>query len=264
MSYKDLLVTLDQSDHGRERLKIAAQLAGRFGAHMTGYYVAPDEKLEASPTTNAADTVTTMESLFEDACRAQGVTSDWLLGVEPIADDLNFHIRTVGLAIVGLGDPNGITPDPQGFSAEDVVLGCGRPVLGVPIANVPERIGRTVLLAWDGSRPASRAMNDALPFLVEAEAVTVLAVDADDRLLSSLDAAVTHLQRHGVAAAAERSDDVLGDGDIAATIFAEADYRRADLVVAGAYGHSRLGEALLGGVSRKLLHQMMVPILMSH
>ena len=82
-------------------------------------------------------------------------------------------------------------------------------------------------------------------------------------MMASLDAAVTHLRRHGAPADAATEDDVLGGGDIAATIFAEADHRRADLVVAGAYGHSRLAEALLGGTSRKLLHRMMVPVLMS-
>jgi nucleotide-binding universal stress UspA family protein len=263
MGYKDLLVTLDPSDHGRERLEVAARLAGRFRAHMVGYYVAPVEEVGASRD-GVADVAGTMESLFGEACRAQRVAGDWLLDRGPIVDDLIRRIRTVGLAIVGLGDPDGVAPDPQGFRPDDIVLGCGRPVLGVPIANLPERVGRTVLVAWDGSRPASRALNDALPFLAEAEAVTVLAVDPDEGLSWSLDAAVAHLKRHGVAAAAERSGDVLGSGDIAVAILNEADYRHADLLVAGAYGHSPLGETLFGGVSRGLLRQMMVPVLVSH
>src|SRR3954451_22443648 len=215
-----------------------------------------------------------MESLFGEACRAQRVAGDWLLDRGPIVDDLIRRIRTVGLAIVGLGDPDGVAPDPQGFRPDDIVLGCGRPVLGVPIANLPERVGRTVLVAWGGSGrarrgveaapPASGPLTDPLPFLAEAEAVTVLSVDPDEGLSWSLDAAVAHLKRHGVAAAAERSGDVLGSGDIAVAILNEADYRHADLLVAGAYGHSPLGETLFGGVSRGLLHQMMVPVLVSH
>src|SRR5438477_342642 len=81
----------------------------------------------------------------------------------------------------------------------------GRPVLGIPIANVPAKLGGSVLVAWDGGRAASRAMNDALPLLAGADAVTVLAIGPDGPARRQAEAATAHLRRHGVAATASRT-----------------------------------------------------------
>ena len=105
-------------------------------------------------------------------------------------------------------------------------------------------------------------MNDALPLLLASERVTVLSIGVESHALPMAEAAAAHLRRHGVPAEASRAaDDDLGIGDL---ILAHADRLNADLVVAGAYGHSRMSHAILGSVSRTLLRQMMVPVLMSH
>lgn len=176
--------------------------------------------------------------------------------------DIIAHIRTRDLAIIGLGDPGRVDPDPQGFRPEEVILACGRPALGIPIANVPAGIGRNIVVAWDGSRGAARALHDALPLLKRADTIALVAVDPPELDPAPAQSAARHLRRHGI----EASERILSGGGltIGEAILAECDYLHSDLVVAGAYGHSRRSESILGGVSRTLLRQMMVPVLMSH
>jgi len=271
---KDLLVTIDASREGRQRLAVAVELAQRGSAHLTGCYRAL--VLEPTAASDLAETgrtglpgvshegtlAETMEQRFHDDLARFDLQGTWLATGERPLDDVVGRTRTADLAIVGLGDPDRVEDNPQGFRPEELILAAGRPVLGIPIANVPERLGRSALVAWDGSRAASRAMNDALPLLATAERVTVLSIGAEDRALAMAEAAAAHLSRHGLPADASRTaDDDLGIGDL---ILAHADHINADLVVAGAYGHSRMSHAILGGVSRTLLRQMMVPVLMSH
>jgi nucleotide-binding universal stress UspA family protein len=274
MPFKDLLVTVDASREGRQRLALAIELAQRSGAHIVGCYRAL--VLEPSAASDLAETgrgglpsishegamADSMEQRFHDDLASFDLAGTWLATGERVLDDLVERTRTTDLAIVGLGDPDRLEENPQGFQPEDLILAAGRPVLGIPVANVPERLGRNVLVAWDGSRAASRAMNDALPLLETAESVTVLAIGADEAARRQAEAATAHLRRHGVAASASRTPG--GDLKIGDLILAHCEHVHADLVVAGAYGHSRLSQAILGGVSRTLLRQMMVPVLMSH
>jgi nucleotide-binding universal stress UspA family protein len=203
-----------------------------------------------------------MEEQFEQDLKRYGLEGRWLLSGEPVVEDIAGEIRTVDLAILGLGNPDSSVSDAQGFRADDVIVACGRPVLALPIANLSPEIGSNVLLAWDGSSGAGRAMNDALPLLADAAAVTVLSVEPDEPTRQSAQSATAHLRRHGVTAEArEIASAGMAIGDV---MLAYCEHLRADLVVAGAFGHSRLRESIVGGVSRTLLHQMMVPVLMSH
>ena len=277
MGFKDLVVSIDSSREGRERMALAIQLARRAGAHLLGYYVSPtvgeyvaspgpklvdEEGREIHSGASLGEVAEAIEQAFEDALKAHGLKGVWLMSGERVVEDIVEHIRAADLAILGLGDPDRATANPQGFHPEDIILSCGRPILGVPIANLPERVGANILVAWDGSREASRAMNDALPLLVEAESVTVLSVAGNDHAARLAESAATHLRRHGAPATA--SVTPTGDLGIGELILAHSEHIRADLVVAGGYGHSRLSEAILGGVSLTLLRQMMVPVFMSH
>jgi nucleotide-binding universal stress UspA family protein len=127
-------------------------------------------------------------------------------------------------------------------------------------------MGRNVLVAWNGSREATRAVNDALPILERAEKVTVLAVNprkggGDHGDIPSADIAL-HLARHGVKA--EASQTVSNELEVGDTILSRLADFGSDLVVMGAYGHSRMRELLMGGVTRELLQHMTVPVLLSH
>ena len=145
-------------------------------------------------------------------------------------------------------------------------MGAARPVLVVPYAGAFDSVGKRVLVAWDGSREAVRAVNDALPLLGEAEAVTVISIGPREteleRRRTSLERIVGHLQRHAILARLEES--VQGGIAVSDVLLSRAADLAADLIVAGLYHHSQLREALIGGVSRDLLDHMTVPVLMSH
>ena len=124
---------------------------------------------------------------------------------------------------------------------------------------MPDRIGRNIVIAWDGSRAASRAVHDALPFLHDARSVRVISIGNSDAPKLLID----HLQRLGVPAAIDE-DRRLHSETPADEILSRLQSPEVDLLVAGAFGRSRLGERLYGGASRTFLHQMMIPVLMSH
>jgi len=145
-----------------------------------------------------------------------------------------------------------------------LALGVGRPVLIVPRYGTFETVGERVLVAWNGSREATRAVHDALPLLKLASSVTVLSIDPEhdtgDRIPGA-DIAL-HLARHGVAA--EGMSTVGLDISVGDLLLSRAADLGADLIVMGAYGHSRVRELVLGGATRHILQHMTVPVLMSH
>jgi nucleotide-binding universal stress UspA family protein len=173
--------------------------------------------------------------------------------------------ETADLAILGQypgNDSDGVT----WLRPDHVVTAAGRPVLVVPYAGTFARVGSRVLVAWDGTREANRALHDALPLIGDAEAVTVIYVgtrETDlDRARPRLERVVQHLQRHGVRAQPEESPrNGIAISDV---LLSRAADLGADMIVAGAYHNSHLRETLLGGVSRDLLDHMTVPVLMSH
>jgi nucleotide-binding universal stress UspA family protein len=149
-----------------------------------------------------------------------------------------------------------------------VILGVGRPVLVIPHSGEFPVIGERVLVAWDASRLATRAVNDALPLLESAREVVVMAVnprtEEGERGHGEIPSAdiCLHLARHGVRAEAQHlyADD-LGVGPL---LLSRAIDEGIDLIVCGAYGHARWREIVLGGVTRHLLEHMTIPVLMSH
>jgi nucleotide-binding universal stress UspA family protein len=171
-----------------------------------------------------------------------------------------------GVDLVVMGQVNHDVRPAPALRPEDIVIACGRPVLIVPYIGSFDQVGRRVLLAWDGSQEAVRAINDALPMIAGAELVTVMTVSARakdlDRHQSSLERIVRHLARHDIAVRPDRT--VRGDNTVSGVLLSRAFDLSVDLIVAGAYHHSPLREALTGGVSREMLQHMTVPVLMSH
>jgi nucleotide-binding universal stress UspA family protein len=143
-----------------------------------------------------------------------------------------------------------------------VTLAAGRPVLCLPHSGRVESCGRRILIAWNGSRESARAAHDALPFLREAERVVLftMAEGQDDRA-SVMDAAA-HLSAHGAKIDVVRTKP--GGIDIGNAILNAAADSGADLIVMGAYGHTRIGEWIFGGATRTILQSMTVPTLLSH
>jgi len=169
--------------------------------------------------------------------------------------------RLSDVVVVEQADPTG--GKPAGAYIEDLLLRAGRPVLVVPSNwNRPAQF-KTVTVAWDGSASAARALSDALPFLRRADRVHVLTVDTEAAAGVSEDGhrLVKHLARHGIAADYRA---IVSRTTVTESLLAEIEQTGADLLVMGAYGHSRLREAILGGVSRGALRRITAPTLMAH
>lgn len=296
MALKDILVGVDPSTAGEGRLKLALNLVRAHKAHITACYIMREEHAAPSPIMpgvpvspgpgilvapqagpTLADTVPTpispasreaeraeqVEELFRTELRAHGLGGEWHLlspGETAVFIDL---AKSFDLTILGQLSPEIRS---TGFRPDEIVIATGRPVLVVPYAGAFDTVGRRALVAWDGTREAARAANDALPLLENAEAVTVMFVGARETALEehhpSIERMVHHLQRHGIAARAEET--LHGDLRISDVLLSRAADLAVDLLVAGAYHHSQLREALVGGVSRELLDHMTVPVLMSH
>lgn len=281
MSYKDLLVVLDSEASARARIDLAAVLAEHFEAHIVGLYLLPipeaprhfgyydpallDPFFEELRV-RAREAADKQREVFEHVTSLRGLSAEWRVIAAGAEVDPALHARYVDLTILGQLDPDrgeadGIRPRP-----EHVTLASGRPILVVPYAGHFESIGRRVLIGWNATREAARAVNDAMPLLVAAEMVTVLTIDPREGPhghgeLPGADIAL-HLARHGVKAQIERTASAdLPIGDV---LLSRAADLAVDLLVMGAYGHSRARELLLGGATRSLLRSMTVPVLMSH
>lgn len=278
MTIKDIVVHVDDSRNHEERIKVATELAGRFDAHLTGVYVKTPAYLPAYVAAQVGPDIIEMQAKasaeaasmaagrFEDATKRAGLSAEMRIGEGPIDEVLSLHARYGDLCVVGQSDPDGDSPADEVDLPGHVVLYSGRPVLIVPYAGKFSDVGKRVLVAWNGSREAARAVNDALPLLQSASQVTVLAVnprESRDPLgdLPGADISL-HFARHGVKVeAAQIVADDIQVGDMLLSRVSDGGY---DLVVMGAYGRSRLRELVMGGASRHILHHMTVPVFMAH
>jgi nucleotide-binding universal stress UspA family protein len=281
MGYKDLLVVLDAAADTPGRIELAAALAERFAAHLVALYAfpSPDSPRSAGYADLAAlepvyrewreralAQAEEVREAFERAARLRALSSEWRGVAEGLEADPVLHARCADLAILGQRDPDSDTMALMRPLPERVALGSGRPILVVPYAGHFATVGGSVLVAWNGSREAARAVADAMPLLAAATSVTLLAVDPQPEPgaeggLPGADIAV-HLARHGVKAQVERT--VSSDVPIGEVLLSRAADLGADLLVMGAYGHSRVRELLLGGATRSILASMTIPVLMAH
>ena len=285
MTIKDILVQMDSGAACAARLDLAVGLAQLHEAHLTalcvfdlnlvpgaGYSAMGFEystaliEQQSELRDNAFAAAAKVEAIFRERLRREGLPGEWRL-VEGAADAaIGLQARYADLVILGQGDPN--QPGVAGWTPviEQVLFTAGRPVLVVPYAGRFAQIGRQVLVGWDAGREATRAVHDALPLMHKAEAVTVLAIDAHSGLPGHGEEPTAdicaHLARHGLpVTGAQTSSDGLDAADILLNYAADLG---ADLIVIGGYGHSRFREMVLGGMTRGLLKQMTVPVLLSH
>lgn len=277
MTYGSILVPIDEHPSAAASLEAARRLAADLGAHLEGLAIVPPlaVPLRLRPRQSAAalmrkewerDKQEARAAIkrFEAQARKAGVASVQGLAVEAeAAAVLARHARTADLVVLPLPaeDDIGVL---GGHGVEAALLAVGRPVLLVPEKGLPAGFPKKVLVAWNGSREAARALTDAVPLLARAKAVTVLSSGpaGDEGPQHSAKAAVRYLARHGIAAEAVHaaaSDEKAGDA-----ILARARKAGADLVVMGAYGRPRFAELVLGGATRAVLGGAGMPVLMSH
>ena len=279
MTYRSLLVFLDQDPLCAARTQVAIQLAKVLDCHLIG--VAPTglidlpvsqqmdpalEKLSAMAWSALRGQAEQASERFRQQCRAAGVKS-----VEAVTDEsdkarsLVRHAHCSDLTVLTQADPNAPGHRFAQALVEQVVLYSARPTLVLPYAGRVATLGSNVLVAWDDSREAARALSDALPLLRLAKRVQVLSWSeggTDDKTLRPrLDALNQWLKWHGISADLSVETTDIGIDD---AMLSRAADLSTDLIVMGAYGHARWTERVFGGATRGLLATMTVPVLMSH
>jgi nucleotide-binding universal stress UspA family protein len=278
MDYKTILVHLDRGARRSERLELAFALADRCDAHLVGLFALsatripsyvraePSDTLIAVQNRQRAEDAREAEAAFRAAmARHRGVKAEWRASNEDALGAARLNARYSDLVIVGqherdAEDEAGLAPE----FTDELVLSCGRPVLLVPYAGRFPDAGKRALVAWNASSEAARAIADALPLLARAESVSVVVFETgqagDHGQEPGADAAL-YLARHGVKATVSRYGSA--DIDVGSQILSRAADLSADLIVMGAYGHSRMRELVLGGATRTILESMTAPVLMS-
>lgn len=280
MALRDILVHLDTSAESLDRLHVAAELARRHEAHLVGLHAidpvlydpmlygdAAGLGIIVNQSRDEAETAAhKVEESFRERLRADGIVGEWRVGEGRSADMVALHARYVDLVVLGQRNPAYPRLSGWGAVVEQALFSAGRPVLVVPYAGKFPTVGRNVLVGWNASRESARAVNDALPVIAAADSATVLAIDPRGGLdghgeQPAADIAL-HLARHGLkVTAAHTSSGGIDAGDVLLNYAAD---NGADLLVIGAYGHSRVRELVIGGATRTLLQRMTIPVLMSH
>jgi nucleotide-binding universal stress UspA family protein len=277
MALKDILVHVDSSRAMPGRVRAAAELARAHQAHLTGLYVIevpvlpsyaeaqiPTKIIEAQRAAFAA-AAKAAEREFENIVQDTGISAEWRSVEDRRVDALALHAHYVDLIVAGQADEG----DPECVShglADQLALASGRPVLVIPAAGVTGPIGNNILVAWNARREAVRAVSDAMPLLESADRVSVVCINSQDTDPDNAGipgAAIgLHLARHGIDT---QTKNIFGaPAGIGELLLQAARDESADLIVMGAYGHSRFREIILGGVTAHVLAHTQVATLLAH
>ncbi|WAC27332.1 universal stress protein [Ancylobacter sp. SL191] len=276
---KDILVSLRLGSGPDATVDYAVSAATALNAHLTG--VAVSYEIDIPPVYTEAFSTDFLEAqraeskkladhavaYFGEASRSVGLTGEVrVIDGTPggAAEQIGIMSRLYDLTIVGQSDPEKMGAEE--VIAEAVMFDSGRPVLLVPCKQQKPFSAKRILVAWDGGRSAARAVAEARPLLAHADLVEAVVVESGrTRKPDSLPGAdlARHLARHEKTVELRRLVPGAGES-VADVILKEVAARDIDLVVMGGYGHSRLREFVLGGVTRDMLERMPVPLLLAH
>ena len=279
MTYRNILLHLDSRPACRHRIAAALDLAERFRARVTGMAttgmlvlpyamdMAPSGALVVEWQEAVQKLARGAADSFEATARQRGFARTATLvaeGSEVTA--ITQASRYADLVVIGQADPAESALESGQVSPGEVVLGSARPVLVVPYIGAPAGFGANILIAWNGSREASRAVGDAMPLLKKAQQVTIMVVNPEsdengDGELAGTDLAA-FLAHHDVKVTVQADQGAITD--IGEELLSRIADLGADLLVMGGYGHARAREWAFGGATRTILQSMTVPVLMSH
>jgi nucleotide-binding universal stress UspA family protein len=280
MALKNIGVFVDATPEGQKRVDYAATLAHQCGAHLAGihvvsaarpehrsdYYVIGEKAIRASLAwEKAADEAVTINvrRRFEAISAKRDLSAEFrVIRRGGPNEDLILGSLHSDLVVIGQRELHELPGYP---SPEKLLLASGAPILVVPSGWKSGHIGKKILVGWNASREARRAVADALPFLVAAASVTLLVVDSDKRAgrhgeEPGADIAL-YIARHGAHVEVEQVSS--RGSPVADIILSYAADHGMDLIVIGAYSHARSVEVVFGGVTRTLLKQSLIPVLMS-
>lgn len=282
MSPKNILINLNDVENIEVFLQTTCALAIRHNAHLIGVYVVPSFQLSMGLYGSDAVMVdlqyaelkkykkiaAKMVGKFEAALKANGVLGKSRIvysGNAEIADEFVNQARTADLVVIPqvLADVNS---DVEKDFAEKVVMSSGRPILIIPRGKRFEHIGDQVSIGWNLSSESARAAFDALPLISSSGEVRFVWVDAHQNSAEAgnlpgaeIAEAFSHYDLNVASESVES-----GDGNIGKALIHDAGINGSDLLVIGAYGHSRLRQLIFGGATRYLFEHLSLPVLMSH
>jgi len=279
MTYKTILVHLDQSAHTANRIKYAAALAALSSGHVVGAAMTGLSRYVFADGLTSSNDPTLMHHVeflrkyatesthsFEKLANQEGANSiESRLIDDDAVDGMVLQARYSDLLVIGQTDPHSTVPGVFPNFPEQVVLNSARPVLIIPYANTFTKLFSHPLIAWDGSTAATRAITAALPILTQAKKVDLVVFNANDEKFvhgnePGADVSL-FLSRHGVKIQVVSHNVKTDIGQ--ALLSVAADFGN-DVIVMGGYGHSRLRETLLGGVTKTIFAAMTVPVLIAH
>ena len=276
MGYKTILVHIAPGKRCSLRVDVSLRLAQQHDAHLVALYTVTQFEVSGyvmaelgpaiveSQKNAAAAEMARSEGEFTQQATAAGLRNiEWRTAADDPVDAMTLHARYADLAVIGQADASDGSNIAADFP-ERLVLAAGRPVLILPSVGSFGTIGKRVLIAWNPSREATRAVTDAIPLLQRADKVHVMAVNPKAGEHGNVPGADIglYLARHGVRV--EVKTDHGAEIDVGNELLSRAADLDADLIVMGGYGHSRLKEWVLGGATRTILESMTAPILMSH
>jgi nucleotide-binding universal stress UspA family protein len=274
---KDIIVNLSVTQEGGAVGKYAVSVAAAVEAHLTGVafiydpvvpisgagYI-PAEVIETQRDDNEAAAAAAIKS-FTAASDQAGISAESLMTNASLAgagDQFARMARRFDLAIVGQAQPE--ISSLEQIIGETTLFESGRPMIMVPYIQKAPFKTDNVMICWDGSRTAARAIADALPLIRKSGRVEIVIVANERGKQDEIEGADMgqHLARHGLKVDVHRISG--GDIDVGDALLSHAADSGADLMVMGGYGHSRLREFVLGGATRSIFESMTVPILISH
>ena len=270
MSLRRICVHVDDTATGAARLRFSGLLARQHDASLTGLYLPhrpgnghagqPEPSGEGrSPTALHA-----AEHLFQEVCAEHSIAGDWHSPYGAPTALLSSFAKATDLCIVGQPDAPGGVAALGVDGIGDIIVSAGVPVLGLPHNVTLPREIRRIVVAWNGSREARRAIGDAWQLLGRAQDIFLVGINrlpaGDDPSLADI---VHLMEKHGLRAQAVsvREDTEASDG---VQLLAVSEQYDADLLVMGAYGHGPTRERVFGGATRTVLKHMSIPVLLSH
>ncbi len=275
MQIKTILVHLANDDQHKTRVDVALRLAKQHNAHIVALFItfpvgmppavagrAASAGYIAAAQESARRTAAELEEVFKQACERDNISYAWVMEDASHLDALQYHAHAADLTIVSRSAPGEYFEDRFRLRlTEEFVLVSGSPVLVLPRVAEVAPFGKHIMVAWHANREAVRAIRDSLGSLMAADEVTVVSVGRTPEERMSEAEVVAYLRRHGVTARPMNVDE---DGSVGEKLLATANDIGADMMVMGAYGHSRLREIVFGGVTRHVLGHSELPVLMSH
>jgi nucleotide-binding universal stress UspA family protein len=268
-----LLHAMPGDSQNDKRADAAIALSAQHGAHLTAVYTVPPIAIPTYAAVplppeifdqyyaDAEQRGAAVEKALMDKASAAGVSAEWHVVRGYPREVLSSHARYCDIVVAGQPDSSQEEFGGTEGLLGDLAIGAGRPILAIPHASAVKNFGKRILLSWNDSREAARAAHDALPLLQAADLVTVLVVNTEDDLASAEEISA-HLARHGVKV--EAKTETVRNLDIGDAVLNAVADLSCDMIVMGAYGHSRLREFAFGGVTRHIIEHMTVPTLLSY